>query len=156
MDRNTYASNLASLAMQIVGAVHFGGPAAVQAAIGAARSLTAPRDIHTEDAIIVILAAIASPDQTRSGILTTVRRLDGDPLGLVPGKPSHYRSNLLAVEMAIRGALPASALNPRERVDVIESLRARGLTREQIAHHLNSEPHHVDQWAGHQTHRTAA
>lgn len=147
MNRRDYSQNLAYLAAQFVACVHEDSPEEIQAALTAMRAAIPPPGVRVDDAIAITLAAMVSPDRTTNELLRWKTRLDGNLGDLYPGRPPVYRVNPLAVEMGVQGVLPACALNPAERVEVVHAMRGR-MSTEQIAAHLDAEPHEVRRWAG--------
>jgi len=146
MDRSTYTANMTFLAMRIVGAVHDADPHAIRAAIISARtSNTPPRGIDPDTALITVLAALCDPHKTRTELLAWAATAHTQIADLYPARPVTYPINRLAVDMALSGALPAAALNPAELHHVTTELRTRGLTRQDTAHYLHTEPHHLPQ-----------
>lgn len=141
-----YANQLTNLALQLVAAVHDDGPQAVQAALTAARKLPAPRGIDPYDALTITLAALINPNARRSELLT---HLGHDIAHLYPNHrpgPEAYRCNAIAVEMALRGRLPACALNPAELVRVTAILASEGLDADDIADHLDATARDIHEW----------
>lgn len=141
----TYCRNLATLAMRLVGTVHDDGPNAIRAALVACRSLTPPRGINTDDALIITLAAMVNPEHRRSELLDWLTPRDGTIATLLPTKTGHYHINPIAIELAIHGALPAHSLNPLEAQETVTRLDRRGWSTDDIAHHLDTEPRHINQ-----------
>ena len=147
MNRRAYAQNLAYLAAQFVGRVHDDSPEAIRQGLVAMRAATPPAGIDVDDAIAVTLAAMVDPERTPRDLIAWTTRLDGNLGDLYPGRQRVYRANPLAVAMGVQGVLPACALNPAEQVEVVHTLRGR-MSTEQIADHLDVEPHEVRRWAG--------
>lgn len=147
MNRHAYAQNLAYLAAQFVGCVHDNSPEAIQQALTAMRAVTSPPGVNVDDAIAVTLGAMIDPERTTRDLISWTTRLDGNLGDLYPRQRRVYGVNPLAVEMGVQGVLPAAALNPAERVEVVHALRRR-MSTGQIADHLDAEPHEVRRWAG--------
>lgn len=144
-DRQAYLTVLTALAEQVVDAVHTRGPGAVAAALEEARALIAPTGVDGDGALAVVLAAMVDHDRLGTDLTAWTQKLDGGAAYLLPEKPRYYRCNQQAVGMALAGALPASALNPAEVVDVV-SVLSQHMSPDDIALHLHAEVAHVRLW----------
>lgn len=69
---HSWASALAWLSDRIVAAVHNQDPTEIARCVQMARSLTSPAGVDTADAVIVTLAAMASPDRDAAAVLRWV------------------------------------------------------------------------------------
>src|SRR5688500_9688161 len=146
MNRRAYAQNLAYLAGRLVACVHDESPEDIRSALTALRAALSPPGVRVDDAIAITLAAMVDPSATTRQLESWITRLDGHLGDLYPGRNPVCPVNKLAVEMGVRGTLPAASLNAAERVEVVHRLR-KHLSTEQIAAHLDAEPHEVRQWA---------
>lgn len=134
MTQDQYCDTLTLIAMRLVAAVRDEGPQDVAEAIAAAMALPAPPGINPTVAFAVTLAAAIPADRTRT-------QLWGWTLG-IPGAaalPTGHAAKRFAVEMALRGHLPLSALSADEQTRVVRILAQRKWPSAMIAARLDAD-----------------
>jgi hypothetical protein len=139
VDRETYTETLIPLALRLVATVHDEGPDDITGALAAIHAITPPDGLNTNTTLAVLLAAMVNPNRTPIELL-------GWTQGLTPTTSTKPAANPLAIEMALAGVLPASALNPDEIHQVVMILIDRGYTEPTLRDHLHADHADVRRW----------